>query len=232
MNAFKTLIFLAIATLFLNGCTSKLHMLNVIWYDGEEGKTTFHEYLKQANPIAAKHGAHLHSELYSSTNDAFDFNPDLLFVVQYPSFGGMFSVLTDDEFEEIFELRTKGAKRKILTSCDVDDSFPTVDGKIAILNMVDLKWNVSYETYRKDYLEPLQIIASQYSGGLRTAIYLPKLSVQGNMAMDADVIFVQSFIDKNAYSAYLDSQELRALENNLVNLIGEKVVQPIKATLL
>ena len=95
-----------------------IYMLNALWFNPEGGQQTYRQYLKAAEPIFKKYGGR---KLDSYTPDKAligNFDADLIFFVEWPSWDNFQQFINDPDFLAIRHLREQALENSLLIRCN------------------------------------------------------------------------------------------------------------------
>ena len=94
-----------------------IYMLNVLWFDPDGGRERYGAYLKAAAPIVAKFGGKKLDSYLPEQALIGEFDADLLFVVEWPSWETFQEFANDSEFQAIRQLREDAITKSLLIRC-------------------------------------------------------------------------------------------------------------------
>ena len=94
-----------------------IYMLNVLWFKPEGGTKRYNEYLRAAGPIVAKYGGKKLSSYLPEEAIIGEFDADLVFVVEWPSWERFQSFVSDPEFKAVRHLREEAITKSLLVRC-------------------------------------------------------------------------------------------------------------------
>ena len=100
----------------------KVYMLNALWFLPEGGKEKYKEYLRAAGPIVQKYGARKLQSFYPVEAIIGEFDPDLLFVVEWPDIDAFETFVNDPDYAKIRHLREEALERSLLIRCRSNDA--------------------------------------------------------------------------------------------------------------
>ncbi len=97
---------------------AKFCMFNALWFKPEGGAEKYQEYLIAAGPIVAKHGGQ-GDRAYAPTAALIgEFDADLIFIVEWPSFEVFQQFVSDPEYAKVQHLREEAITKSLLIRCD------------------------------------------------------------------------------------------------------------------
>jgi len=94
-----------------------IYMLNVLWFKSDGGRERYRQYLKAAGPLAAKFGAKKLDSYVPDLTVIGEFNADLIFVVEWPSWSEFQSFINAPEFQLLRGLRETALEKSLLIRC-------------------------------------------------------------------------------------------------------------------
>ena len=92
-------------------------MLNALWFEGEEGATLYAEYAAAAAPFVEKYGGRLVSSYVPDLALIGEWDPDLFFLVEWPSQAAFEGLAQDPGYLQVAPLRERGLRRSLLLRC-------------------------------------------------------------------------------------------------------------------
>jgi len=92
-------------------------MLNALWFKPDGGAERYTEYLKAAGPLVAKHGGKPRPRYIPEQALIGEFDADLVFFVEWPSFTVFQAFITDPEYQAIRHLREEAITNSLLIRC-------------------------------------------------------------------------------------------------------------------
>jgi uncharacterized protein (DUF1330 family) len=94
-----------------------IFMMNVLWFKKDGGLKKYMEYGAAVAPLLEAAGAEI-KENYSSEESLIgDWDPDLFFVVRYPSKAAFESMISSPEYAKIMHLREDALENSLLVRC-------------------------------------------------------------------------------------------------------------------
>lgn len=95
----------------------RIYMLNALWFEGEEGATLYGEYAAAAAPYVEKYGGRLVASYVPDLALIGEWDPDLFFVVEWPSWESFQKLPADPGYREVAPLRERGLRKSLLLRC-------------------------------------------------------------------------------------------------------------------
>lgn len=92
-------------------------MLNALWFKPDGGRERYSEYLKAAGPITQRYGGQPSQRLVPQQALIGEFDADLVFVVEWPSFEVFQQFIDDPDYKEIRHLREEAITKSLLIRC-------------------------------------------------------------------------------------------------------------------
>ena len=99
-----------------------IYMLNALWFKKNGGAKKYREYMAAVEPIIGKLGASVKESYKPEQSLIGDWQPDLFFVVEYPSQSAFESLRTDPEYHKIMHLRGEALENSLLVRCSKSGS--------------------------------------------------------------------------------------------------------------
>jgi uncharacterized protein (DUF1330 family) len=94
-----------------------IFMMNVLWFKKDGGLKKYMEYGAAVAPLLEAAGAEV-KENYSPEESLIgDWDPDLFFVVRYPSKAAFESMVSSPEYAKIMHLREEALQNSLLVRC-------------------------------------------------------------------------------------------------------------------
>ena len=97
--------------------THPIYMLNVLWLKSDGGKEKYREYLRAVRPIVEKYGGKKLDSYVPELEVIGQFDADLIFLVEWPSWEVFQSFIHDDDFLAVRHLREEALDKSLLTKC-------------------------------------------------------------------------------------------------------------------
>ena len=97
----------------------KIYMLNALWFKPDGGAEKYMEYLKAATPFVEKYGGRKATPGYAPDKAVIgEFDADLVFLVEYPSWGAFKKMIADPEYlARAVPLREAAVAKSLLIRC-------------------------------------------------------------------------------------------------------------------
>ena len=95
----------------------RIYMLNALWFDGEGGAAHYAEYAAAAAPFVEKYGGRLVASYAPDLALIGAWDPDLFFVVEWPSWESFQKLPADPGYQAIAPLRERGLRKSLLLRC-------------------------------------------------------------------------------------------------------------------
>lgn len=92
-------------------------MLNALWFKPDGGAEKYQEYLRAADPIVQKYNGTASNRLVPEQALIGEFDADLLFVVEWPSFDVFQQFVSDPEYQKVQHLREEAITKSLLIKC-------------------------------------------------------------------------------------------------------------------
>ncbi|MFT4572259.1 MAG: hypothetical protein ACI8TX_003330 [Hyphomicrobiaceae bacterium] len=96
----------------------KVYMLNALWFKPDGGAEKYAEYALAAGPFVAKYGATMKQGYAPTMSLIGDWNPDLFFIVEWPSWEAFEKLPADPDYLAIAHLREEALLDSLLIRCD------------------------------------------------------------------------------------------------------------------
>ncbi len=182
-------------------------MLNALWFRPDGGAARYSEYGQAVAPMIEDVGAEIIVPPLSV--DAVlqgDFDPDLFFVVRYPSADAFDQMWRSDAYAEVSPLRRDALSRGVLVRCAIDpvDAGPVeLRPGIAILNIL---WFEPGGRERYDeYLTAARPLVEAVGGRYIAPRFVPQQAIED--AFDPDLIFIGNYPSRAALEALVTNAE-------------------------
>lgn len=94
-----------------------IYMLNALWFEGDAGAALYAEYAAAAAPYVEKYGGRLVASYAPDLALIGDWDPDLFFVVEWPSWEAFQKLPADPGYQAVAPLRERGLRRSLLLRC-------------------------------------------------------------------------------------------------------------------
>ena len=95
----------------------KVYMLNALWFK-EGGAAAYAEYGQAAGPIVAELGGKRLDGFVPTQSLIGDWQPDLFFIVEWPSWDAFLQLGQSEAYQKIAHLREIGLEKSLLIRCD------------------------------------------------------------------------------------------------------------------
>jgi uncharacterized protein (DUF1330 family) len=97
----------------------KIYMLNALWFKPGGGADTYRKYLKAATPLVEKYGGRKATPSFLPDKSIIgEFDADLVFFVEYPSWTAFKQMIADPEYlEKAAPLREAAITKSLLIRC-------------------------------------------------------------------------------------------------------------------
>lgn len=99
-----------------------IYMLNALWLEPQHGAALYAEYARKASPLLEARGARVLDRVYRpdmvlEAEGVEPFDPDLCFLVEWPSWEVFQSMVGDPAYAEIRPLRERATTKRLLVRC-------------------------------------------------------------------------------------------------------------------
>lgn len=94
-----------------------IYMLNALWFKKAGGREKYLEYSAAVAPLLEKVGGEPAPAYKPEKALIGEFNPDVFFVVKYPSVAAFESMVTSEEYQAIRHLREEAIDNSLLIRC-------------------------------------------------------------------------------------------------------------------
>ena len=95
----------------------KIYMLNVLWFEPNGGAQKYAEYAAAAAPYVEKYGGRLTESDVPEMAVIGEWNPDRLFVVEWPSWEAFLELPADEGYLKVAHLREEAITNSLLIKC-------------------------------------------------------------------------------------------------------------------
>lgn len=95
----------------------KTYMLNVLWFKADGGAEKYAEYVAAASPYVEKYGGRMVASYVPEMALIGKWNPDLFFVVEWPSWEAFAKLPQDEGYLKISHLREEALEDSLLIKC-------------------------------------------------------------------------------------------------------------------
>lgn len=96
---------------------ARVFMLNALWFEPPDGAARYAAYAAAAAPFVAKHGGKLVAGYTPELALIGEWDPDLFFVVEWPSWEAFLALPEDPGYQKIAPLREQGLRKSLLIRC-------------------------------------------------------------------------------------------------------------------
>lgn len=93
-------------------------MLNALWFKPEGGAECYREYMKAAGPIVLRFGGKPQAPYVPRQAIYGEFDADLVFFVEWPSFQAFQDFANDAEYKKVQPLREQAISKSLLIRCE------------------------------------------------------------------------------------------------------------------
>ena len=97
--------------------SDKVYMLNVLWFKENGGAEKYAEYAAAAAPIVEELGGKLLESYAPEAALIGDWNPDVLFVVEWPNWETFMKLPQNPGYQKIAHLREESLRDSLLIRC-------------------------------------------------------------------------------------------------------------------
>lgn len=96
-----------------------IFMLNALWFKPEGGEASYRRYLGEAAKVIHRLaiGSETHTLLQPQQAIIGEWDPDLVFVVEYPSREAFDRFVSSEEYQAIRHLREEALEKSLLIQC-------------------------------------------------------------------------------------------------------------------
>lgn len=98
-----------------------IFMLNALWFKKDGGKEKYLEYGAAIGPLLETAGAEVGPNYGPQQSLIGEWDPDVFFVVKYPSQAAFEAMATSDEYAKISHLREAALEKSLLIRCSAFD---------------------------------------------------------------------------------------------------------------
>lgn len=95
----------------------KVYMLNALWFRKDGGAEKYAEYAAAAGPLVARLGGRLVDSYAPDLALIGEWDPDVFFLVEWPSWQAFTALASESEYLEIAHLREEALDRSLLIRC-------------------------------------------------------------------------------------------------------------------
>jgi uncharacterized protein (DUF1330 family) len=97
--------------------SKKAYILVGTWFKGKKGAQRYQEYLAAASPIAKKYGARRVESLLPVESLHGGFDPDYMYIVEWPSIKSYFDFISDMHYRNIAPLLSDAVDKQVILHC-------------------------------------------------------------------------------------------------------------------
>mgnify|MGYP002152584787 CR=1 FL=1 len=94
-----------------------VYMLNALWFKKEGGEEKYLEYGAAAIPLLRQVGAEVKEYYHPEESLIGEWDPDVFFLVKYPSKAAFETMINSPAFQEVSQLREAAIEKSMLISC-------------------------------------------------------------------------------------------------------------------
>lgn len=94
-----------------------IYMLNALWFKKDVGLERYLEYGAAARPLLEKTGAEIKENYFSEESIIGEWDPDVFFLVKYPSKAAFELMIRSPAYKEILHLREEAIEKSLLIRC-------------------------------------------------------------------------------------------------------------------
>ncbi len=98
--------------------TKPFVMLNALWFRPDGGWESYRKYMAAVAPILEKYGARARAGGMPVQNVIGEFDADLVFFVEYPSWQAFTDFVGSPEYQEVSHFREEAITKSLLIRCD------------------------------------------------------------------------------------------------------------------
>ena len=97
--------------------TDRIYMLNALWFKGENGQSRYAEYAAAAGPFVTALGGRFVDGYAPDLAVIGKWDPDLFFIVEWPSWEAFIALGQDAGYRKIAHLREEAIEKSLLIRC-------------------------------------------------------------------------------------------------------------------
>lgn len=94
-----------------------VYMLNALWLKADGGREKYLAYGAAARPLLKKAGAQVMENYTPEKSLIGEFDPDVFFLVRYPSKAAFDEMVSSKEYQSILHLREEAIDNSLLIRC-------------------------------------------------------------------------------------------------------------------
>lgn len=102
------------STLLHTAHPDKAYLMYAVWFQTDRGREKYGQYLEAASPIAQKYGAKRVQSLIPVEAIHGDFEPDYLFMIEWPSVDKYYEFLKDVQYRAIAPILSEATKKTVV----------------------------------------------------------------------------------------------------------------------
>ncbi len=95
----------------------KVYMLNVLWFQPDGGEERYRQYLRETATVFQKYGGRKLDSYHPQQAIIGDFDADLVFLVEWPSWESFQSFVADPDYQPLREIRESAISNSLLVRC-------------------------------------------------------------------------------------------------------------------
>lgn len=100
--------------------SEKVYMLNALWFKPDGGQAKYQEYGEAVAPFVAKHGGRKLKETFVPEQALIgEFDADMIFFVEWPSWEAFQKFASDPEFQPVSKIREEAISKSLLIRCSM-----------------------------------------------------------------------------------------------------------------
>lgn len=96
---------------------ARVFMLNALWFRADGGEAKYAEYAAAAGPFVAALGGKLVQSYVPDLAVIGEWDPDLLFFVEWPTWDAFLALGRDSGYRQIAHLRDEAIEKSLLIRC-------------------------------------------------------------------------------------------------------------------
>jgi uncharacterized protein (DUF1330 family) len=97
--------------------SDKIYMLNALWFKKDGGAQKYMEYGKAAAPFVEALGGKSIDGYQPQQSLIGDWDPDLFFLVEWPSWAAFEKLAKDEGYQKVAHLREEALEKSLLIQC-------------------------------------------------------------------------------------------------------------------
>lgn len=95
----------------------KVYMLNVLWFQPDGGAKRYNQYLRETATVFSKYGGRKLDSYEPQQAIIGDFDADLIFIVEWPSWESFQAFIADPDYQPLREIRESAITNSLLVRC-------------------------------------------------------------------------------------------------------------------